>query len=225
MFSARVNRRAAAFTLIELLVVVAIMSLLMAILMPSLGAARNRAVTLQCSSNARQIGMACNMYASENDNHWINYTDGTSRWPKALMNENLLVSKRVNIILCPADKEVPTNSAVLKWELGGGFGFNNDLNTSYAAGPSVTGKPWGKKITGVVMPSQWATHWDTNIPLVSSATIGWVFDRSTYATRTPDVSRHRGQGNVLFLDSHVESTQVSPTNLIKASMVKIDNMP
>jgi prepilin-type N-terminal cleavage/methylation domain-containing protein len=51
-----------AFTLIELLVVVAIISVLIAILMPSLNAARNQARATVCASNMRQIGVGIYNY-------------------------------------------------------------------------------------------------------------------------------------------------------------------
>lgn len=54
------------FTLIELLVVVAIIALLMAILLPSLGAARFQTRLTTCMSNLRQIGVGVHLYASEN---------------------------------------------------------------------------------------------------------------------------------------------------------------
>ena len=56
-----------AFTLIELLVVVAIIALLVAILIPVLSEARNRATITVCASNQRQIGIAWNVYLSSND--------------------------------------------------------------------------------------------------------------------------------------------------------------
>ena len=56
-----------AFTLIELLVAISIISLLMAILLPSLGQAREAARSIQCLSNLRQIGMAFEMYANANN--------------------------------------------------------------------------------------------------------------------------------------------------------------
>lgn len=54
------------FTLIELLVVVAIIALLMAILLPSLGSAREQAKAIKCLSNLKQIGTAMVRYFQDN---------------------------------------------------------------------------------------------------------------------------------------------------------------
>ena len=55
------------FTLIELLVVIAIIALLMAILMPALQRAKKQAQNVKCQSNMRQIGIAANLYAEDNE--------------------------------------------------------------------------------------------------------------------------------------------------------------
>jgi len=54
------------FTLMELLVVLAIIALLLAMLIPSLQAAREQARSAVCLANLRQIGSAMTMYAGDN---------------------------------------------------------------------------------------------------------------------------------------------------------------
>jgi len=64
------GRARPAFTLIELLVVVAIIALLLAILLPSLGCAREQARAAVCGSQLRSLGTGLSGYASEFDD-WI----------------------------------------------------------------------------------------------------------------------------------------------------------
>jgi len=83
-----------AFTLIELLVVMVIIALLVGLLLPALGRAREEARKTQCRSNLRQIALAMNMYINDNGGYtppvyggwthgeWV----GTTFTGKILMN-------------------------------------------------------------------------------------------------------------------------------------------
>ena len=59
--------RKSSFTLIELLVVIAIIAILAAMLLPALKAARARARTSSCVSNAKQIAVAMDAYATASE--------------------------------------------------------------------------------------------------------------------------------------------------------------
>jgi len=97
------------FTLIELLVVIAIIAILAAILFPVFAKAREKARTITCASNMKQLGIGVAMYIQDYDENYPNGTDGgqdLTGWASQI-NPYL---KSNGIFHCPDDATQPFSS-------------------------------------------------------------------------------------------------------------------
>ena len=118
------------FTLIELLVVIAIMAILKAILLPALSSGKGNARAASCMANVRQLQLAWEMYAHDNNdrlvlNGWTNSPDGSwvyCQWTNTAPFQGLLSSYtggNPKIYKCPADITANMRSYSMNRFMGG----------------------------------------------------------------------------------------------------------
>jgi prepilin-type N-terminal cleavage/methylation domain-containing protein/prepilin-type processing-associated H-X9-DG protein len=201
-------RARSGFTLIELLTVIAIIGILAAILIPTVGKVRKTAKNAQCVSNLRQWAQAVNLYANENKGTYVirgtSNTGNDMTWaaisnsiPNMLYGAYLPGSTVIgNLRTCP----VRSDSA---------DGLSYYINRPFIRGTTVA--PLNAvPLSRVRTPSRFMLF--TDIDITQPATNGFAIigpgGLATHVTTLfsdQEKDRHSGRANMVFADGHVKA--------------------
>ena len=108
------RRKIRIFTLIELLIVIAIIAILAGMLLPALNSAREKARTISCVSNEKQIAMSIFSYSENYNRHFFVFIKDSRAenhkhwWPRMLIYEERLSCK---VFMCPTGIALSTTTS------------------------------------------------------------------------------------------------------------------
>ena len=219
--SATATRRASrAFTLIELLTVIAIIGILAAIIIPTVGKVRASAKSTQCLSNLRQIALAISLYPQDNKGYYprggsnpspdgtlVNYAKAV--YPYIPNRGNTATGVITNkVFVCPSEAlqpEASTPGSVVQYTAT--FALEAGSAASVATGLSGNGP---RQVSSIINPSRTYLLLDgvprstSDLSCDSSCTHNAALTdlQATPTTAVKISFRHNENINAAFVDGH-----------------------
>jgi prepilin-type N-terminal cleavage/methylation domain-containing protein/prepilin-type processing-associated H-X9-DG protein len=192
------------FTLIELLVVIAIIAILAGMLLPVLGRAKEDSVRIKCASNVKQLGLAMQMYADENQSS-LPMAHGVVPWgatnPPPWSQPLAAYYNNTNILCCPALCQCFEKSP---------YNFFMGARAAYVAAGDQLASVAFKKIG---LPAQYVLSGDCNYPFETTDADPDNYSQDTlFDPLNLPPRAHNGWLNVLFGDGHAANYRAFSAN-------------
>jgi prepilin-type N-terminal cleavage/methylation domain-containing protein len=211
------------FTLIELLVVVAIIALLIAILLPSLGKARELANRTTCGANLTGIMKAMLVYCSDNNDCYVYLGPSTTAQQNpvgnnmgGLMNDMFYMVGSGSVapkqFLCKSDNNANQGGSTAPNQTTTGVGYlptywnNTGTVTSPGASDLFYSYSWAYQYYQTNLAAWWKNTMDAGAPIgadINPGTSVQTWPKPQHNSRT-----HLDDGqNVVYGDAHAEFTR------------------
>jgi prepilin-type N-terminal cleavage/methylation domain-containing protein len=182
------------FTLVELLVVMAIIAILAALLMPSLGRAKAKTRNITCVSQLRQLGIAVRLYAEDNDST----LPVVEMMPSAPLNPQFPFRRICDVLGLELGKaRGDTNSPAVFKCPADRAGFFETEGSSYGWNWELSGRRIDDKNTTP------ANRGNAQRLMVEFDTAPVLFDYDDFHARPPQTGR-----NAVYGDGHVDKFSV-----------------
>jgi prepilin-type N-terminal cleavage/methylation domain-containing protein/prepilin-type processing-associated H-X9-DG protein len=212
------TRRQNAFTLIELLVVIAIIAILAAILFPVFAQAREKARTVSCLSNFKQLGIAFTMYLQDYDEMVLPRYQACPSTGPTDPNAHVLWTatiqpyvKNTQIFVCPSAVNA---KYVDTWGTRGylSTGYNQTISGWYNYTPDGCGQMVLPTLSSIQYPSKNVMFADSVPGDLNLGYRGYLFGNAglnipyttSFQARGSLGARHTEGTNLTFFDGHAK---------------------